>query len=407
LEEYLFLGELALDGSIRRVYGTLPILRQAIARGFKKAIIPIENEYEASFIHGIDIYEASNLAEVINHIENTRLLSQVKNREINQDETFHSTDFKDIKGNSLAKRGLEIAASGGHNLLMYGPPGTGKTLLAKSFISILPKLSPEEVIEVMSIYSASKINENKIFIHPPFRSPHHTASYASIVGGGAYPRPGEITLAHRGVLFLDELPEFNRDVLEALRQPLEERCITIARAQGSVLFPAHCIFVASMNPCPCGRGNKGCTCPPKIIEAYKRRLSGPILDRIDITFSVEKIDYDRLAMKDSLRKIEDNDKEETSREVLQRVILARNIQKNRFQEQIYLNSEMNPKHIEKYSNLESSAKNILAQMGEKMNLSGRGLHRTIKVARTIADMADSEKIKDTHILEALHYRQNI
>jgi magnesium chelatase family protein len=401
ISNIIFLGELSLDGSIQKISGIVPILRGMKDKGFRQFIIPSDNSFEASFVSDIDAYPARSLKDVILHISGQKSLDKIPSQKIVSQTVDSNYDFKYVRGNQFAKRGLEIASAGGHNVLLHGPPGTGKTLLAKSFTSILPDLSDEQAMEVMSIYSAAKINIKTFDTRPPFRSPHHTASYASVVGGGSFPRPGEITLAHRGVLFLDELPEFGRDVIEALRQPLEDSVITIARAQGTVTFPARCILIASMNPCPCGMGSKGCTCPPRLVEAYKRRVSGPILDRIDLSISVEKVDYKRLSQSNQIYH------EESSQDVLNRVRKARQIQYNRYDGKSLLNSELGPKDIEKYANLNSESREHIEKVSEKMNISARAFHRIIKVSRTIADLEESSEIKPNHIFEALQYRQSI
>ena len=401
ISNYVFLGELSLDGEIKKISGIIPILRAMKNRGYKSFIIPKENSTEASYISNIQVYSAVSLNEVISHLLGISDLKQVETNTTIKSVGISKYDFKYIKGNHFAKRGLEIASAGGHNVLLHGPPGTGKTLLAKSFVSILPELTQEEAMEVMSIYSAAKIDIQRFDLIPPFRSPHHTSSYASIVGGGSFPRPGEITLAHRGVLFLDELPEFNRDVIEALRQPLEDNIITISRAQGTVTFPAKCIFIASMNPCPCGMGNRGCTCPPRLVEAYKRKVSQPILDRIDLSISVEKVDYKRLSG------IESSHAEEHSAKILERINKARDIQRSRFEGQYSINSEMSSRDIDRFSKMMDESRFHLERISEKMNISGRSFHRIIKVSRTIADLEGCQNIKPDHIYEALQYRQNI
>lgn len=401
--EILFIGELSLEGKLRRTAGVLPILCQAASRGFKEAIIPEENAGEASLARDTRVYPASSLIEVIAHISRSRRLQEIHPREANTTKKDWPHDIASIRGNDAAKRGLMIAAAGAHNMIMSGPPGTGKTMLAQSLPSILPPLTYQESIEVTGIHSAARTLRDGLILEPPFRSPHHTASYPSIVGGGSFPRPGEITLAHRGILFLDEFPEFSHKVIESLRQPLEERSITISRARGVITFPAQCILVAAMNPCPCGKGReRGCTCSLKVLEAYNRRISGPIMDRIDVWTNVNKIEHDKLA--------EQKQSSTTSTEMRSRVIAARKRQQNRFTSfgiaKSY-NSEMSAEDIEKMIVMDSEIRSFLADSAKKLDLSGRAFHRVIKVARTIADVMDSDEIKKEHLLEALQYRQKL
>ena len=398
----LFLGELSLEGYVRKINGLLPILCQAKSHGFHSVFISKENYSEASLARDLNIFAVSNLNETLAHIDGEQFAEMVIPKStLNLPDKTSGMDMRTIRGNETAKRGLEIAAAGAHNLLMYGPPGTGKTMLAQGLLSILPSLSYEQSIEVTGIHSAAHILNEDFITYPPFRAPHHTASYPSIVGGGSFPKPGEITLAHRGVLFLDEFPEFDRKVLEALRQPLEERVITISRSKGSVSFPAQCILIASMNPCPCGRGGeKGCTCSTKALEAYKRRISGPIMDRIDIWLPVNKIDYEKLAAKGSSG--------ESSENIRHRIVQARDRQVSRFRKygigKSY-NSEMNAEDIDKCVKISDEARAILTDSAKKLGLSGRAFHRVIKVTQTICDLKGSEEIDKTSILEAFQYRQ--
>ncbi len=400
-EGKLFLGELSLEGNVKKVAGILPILCQAPARGFKIAFVPSENIHEASLARGLDIYAISSLGELARHLSGESRLDPIKPIQELSPPKCTWTDMSVIRGNETAKRGLEIAAAGAHNLLMCGPPGTGKTMLAQSFASILPPLSYEQSIEVTGIYSAAKLLKEGLISYPPFRAPHHTASYPSIVGGGAVPKPGEITLAHRGVLFLDEFPEFDRNVIEALRQPLEERLITISRARGVVTFPAQCMLIASMNPCPCGKGKeKGCTCSERAVNMYRHKISGPILDRIDLWVNVSKVDYDKLSAR--------NVNAESSDSMRARVTAARTIQAMRFDSHKLnkrYNSEMNAQDIERCVIMDEESRKILARSAEQFELSGRAFHRVIKVAQTIADLAGEEAVKKEHVLEALQYRQ--
>lgn len=400
-EKVIFLGELTLGGSIRRVSGLLPILSQAAKLGFISAFIPKDNSTEAMLAEGIKIYAVSSLHEIAEHLSGTKKVRRLRMRWKRREETGlnPAQDMAYVRGNETAKRGLEIAAAGGHNLLMYGPPGTGKTMLAHSFPGILPSLSYEQAVEVTSIHSAAHVLDNNLITRPPFRAPHHTSSYPAVVGGGTFPKPGEITLAHRGVLFLDEFPEFDKSVVEALRQPLEERVITISRAKGVVTFPAHCIFMASMNPCPCGKGvEKGCVCPKVVRESYKRRISGPIADRIDIWINVSYVDHEKLALRSVSA--------ESSAIIRARVTSARKRQAARLKKyQKDCNGDMSAKDIELCVTMEEEAREILKISAARLDLSGRAFHRVIKVAQTIADLVASNTVKKEHILEALQYRQ--
>jgi len=415
----LFLGELSLDGNLRRINGVLPIVAEAKIKGFEEIFLPKDNAVEAALISGIKIYAVDNLKEIIEHLNDptksneagsssnrTRKVSKKlvpqKQTEIILDKDEYIIDFSEVKGQETAKRGLEIAAAGGHNIAMYGPPGTGKTMLAKAFANILPPLSFDEILEITSIHSIAGTMKKEIITKAPVRSPHHTSSYVSIVGGGTIPKPGEVTLAHRGVLFLDEFPEFERKVIESLREPLEEGEISISRARGSHTFPANFILIAAMNPCPCGNFGskiKECICKPTDLLRYQRKISGPIIDRIDMWVEVSQIDYEKLGAKDS-------DKKETP-EIKNRVINARKIQKERFdtaQRKINTNSEMETKDINKITNLSDKAKEILIASAKKLNISARAYHRIIKLSRTIADLDESKEINPSHILEALQYR---
>ncbi len=417
VEKKLFIGELSLDGKLRPIRGALPIAEKAKKEGFQEIFLPKENAEEASSISGIKVYGAESLLDVIRHI-NTKAKSGDGAEEENSLESVKlpvhiskkkkpnrkeiDIDFADIKGQESAKRGLEIAASGGHNILMYGPPGTGKTMLAKAFTNLLPALSFDEMLEVTSIYSIGGMLSGGLVEQPPFRSPHHTASYVSLVGGGAGLRPGEVTLAHKGVLFLDEFPEFDRKVLETLRQPLEDREITISRAKGSVKYPAHFILIATMNPCPCGNyGVKGkeCTCSAQNIERYKRKLSGPIIDRIDLWVEVSKIEHEKLTDSRELH--------EGTEKMRPRVEKAREVQAQRYKKaklKIKTNAELTAKDLVKHIQLSGKVKEVLNKSAKQLDLSARSYHRIIKLARTIADMEGAEDISENHILEALQYR---
>lgn len=399
----LFLGELALDGSLRDVSGVLPLVRKAKLLGFSAVFVPEKNAREAAIISDIPIFAVGSLKELLDHLDEKRdgsKLQQIPQTIIESKQTESQIDFYDISGQENAKRGLEIAASGGHNVALYGPPGTGKSMLAKAFSGILPPLSFDDILDVTSIHSIAGTLE-EVISDPPFRSPHHTASYVSLVGGGATPRPGEITLAHKGVLFLDEFPEFESRVIESLRQPLEDHVISVSRAKGTALFPAHFILIAAMNPCPCGnfgfRG-KECTCSPMNLAKYQRKLSGPLVERIDIWLEVPRIDHDKLSRPDIGR--------ETSKIIRNRVTEAREIQRKRLSKisTAQTNGEMNVRDLVKIINLESEARDILNVSAQKMGFSPRVYHKIIKVAQTIADIEKSDAILPKHILEAIQYR---
>lgn len=406
VDKKIFLGELSLNGDVLPIRGVLPLVMLAKSEGFEELYVPKENAKEAALIEGIDIYGVSTLKELITHLtdKNVSIIKEpITPIEDINDES--SVDLADIKGQESAKRGLEIAASGGHNIAMYGPPGTGKTMLARAFRSLLPSLSKNEALEITSIYSIAGNLKTPVITKAPFRSPHHTSSYVSVIGGGTTPKPGEVTLSHRGILFLDEFPEFDKRVIESLRQPLEDNFVSISRAKGTAIFPSNFILIAAMNPCPCGfRGskNKECVCTAGDIARYQRKLSGPIMDRIDIWVEVGSIEYDKLNSK--------NDLSENTESVRNRVEKAYKKQFVRFSgenEKINRNSDMGAKDISKYISLEKDVEGILNQAASKLNLSARAYHRVLKLARTIADLDDSEKIDSKHILEAIQYRPRI
>ena len=405
--DYAFLGELSLDGTLRKINGVLSHVIGLKDCGIKTVIVPKENAKEASLCEGINILGAENLNDVINHFIDTPLNQIVTNIEeylaqgIKQEYLY---DFKDVKGQQKAKKALEIAAAGGHNMLMTGTPGSGKTLMAKCFASILPPLELEEALELTKIYSISGLlaSDNPLMTERPFRAVHHTASANGIIGGGNNPKPGEITLAHRGVLFLDEIVEFPRNVLEVLRQPLEDGEVVISRAKHSVKYPANFMLLAAMNPCPCGflgDKEKQCTCTEYQINRYRSKLSGPLLDRIDIQIDVPRLTTDEL--------LNSTETSETSEQIRKRVIEARKIQKERYKnEGILTNSQLTSKLVKKYCQTDETSKEVLKMAIKKYQLSGRRYDRILKLSRTIADLENCEKINLKHITQALQYRLN-
>lgn len=387
-EEKIFLGELALNGEVRSIRGVLPLVQTARDKGFQEVFVPFANAEEAALVDGITIYPAQSLSEVIDHLTNKKQI-QVQEKTVWEHVVKRNTaDFSEVAGQHEVKRGLEIAAAGGHNIAMYGPPGTGKTMLAKAFTGILPPLSEKEALEVTGIHSIAGTLQDTILTHPPFRSPHNTSSYVSVIGGGATPKPGEVTLAHKGVLFLDEFPEFDRRVLESLRQPLEDRVVNISRAKGSATFPTHFILVAAMNP-----PDPNATAAD--IARYERKISGPIMDRIDMWVNVDHVDYEELGAVNHGR--------ETTEQIASRVKRAREKQHGRFKKE-KLNSEMGVKDISELIQFAEGVEDLLNQTARKLSLSPRSYHRVIKLARTIADLENSELVGQNHILEALQYR---
>lgn len=405
----IFLGELALEGKIRRVSGALPIVEMAIKKGFQEVFLPKENLPEVSFLENIKLLPVENLTDLILHLEGKNEIRLEEKPDLSfQAASSASLDMAEISGQESAKRVLEIAAAGGHNVLFQGPPGTGKTLLARTFPTILPRLALEEAIEVTKIYSVSGLlnEEQPLITSRPFRAPHHTASGIAIIGGGSHPRPGEVSLAHRGVLFLDEFPEFPRHVIENLRQPMEDGSVTVARARGSIMFPAKFILIAAMNPCPCGwygDPKHECQCSLNAINNYRRKISGPIRDRIDLTVQVPRINFEELSRPKNA---------EPSEKIRSRVEASREIQKERFREinkgrrqPIFANAEMGVKEIKEFCEIEKSLRPILTLAEEKYGLSPRAIHRILKTSRTIADLAGEEKIREPHLTEALQYRE--
>ena len=405
IEGSLVIGELSLDGVVRHTRGILPMAATARANGYKRMFVPEVDAPEAALIPDLEVFPVKSLAHLYDHLAGRQLIQPYQPSDSFLEPLFTPTDFSEIKGQDHVKRALEVAAAGGHNVLMVGSPGAGKTLIARALPGILPEMSIEESLDVTRIYSvADQLPVGTPLIkHRPFRSPHHTISHAGLVGGGNIPKPGEISLAHRGVLFLDEFPEFGTRVLEVMRQPMEDKVVTICRAKGSLTFSANFQLIAAMNPCPCGYfgdSQKPCTCAPAVVTKYQKRISGPLLDRIDIHIEVPRVDYEKLS---------GNKLGETSETIRKRVQTARDIQNHRFANStdIVCNADMRIGEVRQFCQLQPEGQSLMRAAMSQLNLSARAYHRILKLSRTIADLAGSEEIQSTHLAEAMQYRPKL